>query len=227
MKPFKLILPSLLGIAALGWGGAVPETSVQWGWDDGNTDIVPSSHDRYYWYIYNNAVDDQTWDRAFSAVASIDRELPTVRWVPGRPSDIYDDNEVLVSISIKNDAVPPECSDTEEGTSCELGRTDCLSKVNNFVPGLYDGCKHYRVSLYWARIVANTAARHPGDDPLEVLYKVTRHELTHSMGFRHGTGGPMENGSLPLTECQSGILSSYRSEVSETGWLVQTPSACE
>lgn len=227
MNISRLILPSLTLAFLAGWGGAVPSATVNWGANDGMTDIIPATSSRYYWYPYSGGLSNETWDKVQLAVATLDNELPTLRWLPGSPTGVYAANEVLVSIGIKNDAVPPECSDTESDPPCVLGFTECVNKTNNTVPGMYDTCRTYKVSLYWSRIVANNAAKYPGVDPLDTLYSVARHELTHAMGFRHGSGGPMADGSLELTECQRDILRGYSSQLELNSWGVFTPESCQ
>lgn len=205
------------------WGGTAPE---EWGLEDGMTDLIPTSSDRFYWYPYNGGVNDDTWDMVTLAVATLDAELPTLRWPAHQDDATYDPDEVLVSVSVKHpdEAVPPECEDTEEGTPCTLGQAQCIKRTNNI--GSFDVCHHYRAVLWWNRILSNTAARHPEENPLDVLKAVTRHELTHVLGFRHGDGGPMANGDLPLTECQVAKLELYHSDFNATGWVYTTPEEC-
>ena len=220
-------LASALGLGVvlftLGWGGRAP---INWGLEDGITDTIPATDDRYHWYAYNSGVDDETWDQVALAVATIDAEVPKFRWLYHVDGTTYGPGHVLVSVSVKSlsDPVPPECQDTEEGTSCVLGMAECLA---NTTSGSYDLCSHYRVNLYWGRILANTAARHPEQDPLDVLFSVTRHELTHVLGFRHGTGGPMVDGDLPLTPCQVDMLNYYNFVESWSAWSYGVPSDCD
>lgn len=187
------------------WGGVAVDS---WGLEDGITDVIPSSSDRFYWYPYNDGTNDQTWDVVSLAIASLDAEVMSLRMPHFKPTGTWDPDEVLLSVSIKNEngIIPAECADTIEGTPCTLGVVQCLSITTT---GKYDLCHHYRVNLFWGRIKVNTAARHPGTNPEDVLYAVTRHEVTHALGFRHGDGGPMINGDYPLTECQIQTLETY------------------
>jgi len=227
LKSLNLILPSFLAISVLGWGGAVPDPTIQWGLEDGMTDLIPSSHDRYHWYAYSTGLNDQTWDKVSLAVTSIDAEVSNFRWLLHKSGNVYDQNEVFLGISLKvESSVPPQCSDSVGDPECELGKTECLTRINNTLPQMYDVCLHYRVTIYWSRIQANNAARYPDTDPLDTLYAVTRHELAHVLGFRHGTGGPMANGRNPLTECQRAILEQYRSELEGIEWSIYVPEVC-
>jgi hypothetical protein len=200
------------------WGGQSADNEY-WGLEDGITDIIPASHDRFFWYPYSGGTNDDTWDAVSLAIATLDSEVPGLRWPLGEPSDTYDQDEVLVSVSIKptTESVPATCADADPG-GCTLGIAQCLVSTPS---GHYDLCHHYRVMLYWNRILVNTAARYPGDDPLDHLYDVTRHEATHVLGFEHGSGGPMASGSLPLTQCQIEILNYYRSYPSESVWTYE------
>jgi hypothetical protein len=201
------------------WGGVAADG---WGLEDGNTDIIPASGDRFYWYPYNDATNDDTWDVVSVAMASLDAEVQSLRMPHYKPPSgtTLAPDEVLLSVSLKGETgnIPDECLDTEPGTPCTLGMAQCLAITTT---GAYDLCHHYRLSLFWGRIVANTAARHSGDDPEDVLHSVTRHEVTHSLGFRHGDGGPMSSGHNPLTACQLQTLETYQPRFEATTWIYE------
>lgn len=222
-KVIKFVGVSLLSIFGLGgWGGTVA-VSPHYGIEDGAKDIIPASHDRFYWYAYNGGVDDVTWDEISYAVASIDRESTRFRFIQDQ-TKVLDSDEVRVAISVKpvGEAVPAVCSNSTPGDGCVLGETMCLQSL---VVGGYRLCQSYRVVVYWNRIVANVAA-HPGQDPVDEIYGIVRHELTHVLGFDHGSGGPMDNGANPLTPCQLDILELYNSQPTLSNFIYSTPASC-
>lgn len=206
------------------WSGVVrdpaqpgPGGSPGWGTEDGTTDIIPASAKRFYWYVYHGgAGDEELWDQVSVAVASLDAELPTLRFIhetdpTARATTLASTGDVLVSISLRarDEAVPPDCA----GGGCTLATTQCLSKAT--APGCpYDLGLQYRVTIYTSRIIATAD---PGEDVMARLRGVVRHELTHVLGFRHGTGGPMSNGANPLTPCQKATLAMYVSNPNGDG----------
>jgi hypothetical protein len=212
-----------IGQLQQGLGGVAINSG--WGLEDGTTDIIPSSGDRFYWYPYNDGTNDDTWDTVSLAVASIDAEVAKIRMPHYKPPSgtTWDQDEVLLSVSLKaqTGTVPSQCQDTGDDTPCTLGMTQCLSSITS---GKYDLCTHYRISLYWGSIQANTAAKYPAVDPHDVLYSVTRHEITHAFGFMHGTGGPMANGNSPLNECQLEALNVFKPDLNSTTWTYVQPS---
>lgn len=214
------------------WGGTVrdpaqpgPGGSPGWGTEDGTTDIIPASARRFYWYAYHaGAADEELWDDVSVAVASLDAELPTLRWVhetdpTTRATTLASTGDVLVSVSLRarDEAVPAGC-----GTGCTLATTQCITKAAG-AGAPYDLGLHYRVTVYTSRIIATAD---PGEDWRARLRGVVRHELTHVLGFRHGTGGPMTNGANPLTPCQRATLAAYSSSPSGGSWTTVLVPEC-
>lgn len=216
------------------WGGTVrdpaqpgPGGTPGWGQEDGVTDIIPASARRFYWYVYHGgAGDEELWDLVSVAVASLDAELPTLRFIhetdpTTRAETLASTGDVLVSVSLR---ARDEATDCTPGSGCILAATQCLAKASGTGGCPYDLGLHYRVTIYTSRIIATAD---PGEDWRARLRGVVRHELVHVLGWRHGTGGPMSNGSLPLTPCQRATLAAYSSSPSGAGgWTTVVVPEC-
>lgn len=227
MKKFIALLS--IAFLTLAWGGRAPSGS-GWGIEDGSTDIIPAGRSKFHWYMYNTGVDNDTWDEVTLGIATLDHEIAVTRFVPDAPTHpTLPLGEVRVAISVRpsTETLPASCLDDNPATECLLGFTTC---INDTTSGNFDLCHHYVVEIWWSRILYNDHDR-TYEEALDTLYNVTRHELTHVLGFTHpGTiysGGPMANGALPLTPCQLDALSYYNSQPTWSTWTYGTPSDCQ
>lgn len=220
MSRLLSILTILTFLLNISWGG---QAAYNWGMhDDGRVvNTIPSTDDTYKWTAYGAGLTFQTWDELSLAVASIDHELPTVRFIKTEGAASESQTFIWFAFSPATDPLPPACTDGNSATNCFLAETICL---NQFRSGAYNLCKEYKVNVYWNRI--GWDAINDQMDPYQKLYKVLRHEVTHAMGFKHGTGGPMANGSDPLSNCQKATVEYYQSLAAGTEWVYAVPESC-
>lgn len=191
-------------------------------YDDGRmVNTIPSTDDTYKWTAYGAGLTFETWDELSLAVASIDHELPTVRFMKTEGTAGSSQTFIWFAFSPATDLIPVGCTDGVPSTPCNLAETNCLTQ---FRSGNYNLCQEYKVNVYWNRVLWD--AQNDSMDPYQKLYKVLRHELTHVLGFKHGTGGPMSNGALPLTNCQRATVEYYQSLIDGTAWVYGIPESC-